>query len=398
MVDSPAAAPYTSAVTDPRNLYSTWVEVELEVIEANTRRLTALTKAAVMAVVKANAYGHGAIAVAQAAARGGAGWFGVARAEEALDLRAAGIGLPILVLGPAPTDRLPALIAAGVSLTVSDEVQIDAAARAARDQQATAKIQLKLDSGMNRLGAAPEAAVSLARRMGQHPGLSFEGAFTHFARADEGVPRPVHRQLEQFEHALSALSSAGVRPPLIHAANSAATLGWPETHFDLVRVGIALYGLRPSPAAPLPAGLQPALEWKTQLTRIRSVPPGEGISYGHEYVTRTTERIGTVLVGYADGLRRVAGNQLLVGGVQVPMVGRVCMDFCMVQLDRVPGAKEGDEAVIIGSQGDTRLSAEQVADRWGTINYEVTCGIAARVPRLNVPERTVWRPPGSGTQ
>jgi alanine racemase len=176
-----------------------------------------------------------------------------------------------------------------------------------------------------------------------------------------------------------------VRPPLIHAANSAATLGWPETHFDLVRVGIALYGLRPSPAAPLPAGLQPALEWKTQLTRIRSVPPGEGISYGHEYVTRMTERIGTVPVGYADGLRRVAGNQLLVGGVEVPVVGRVCMDFCMVQLDRVPGAKEGDEAVIIGSQGDSRLSAEQVADRWGTINYEVTCGIGARVPRIYSP-------------
>jgi alanine racemase len=372
-------------VTDPRNLYSTWVEVDLRVIEANSRRLTALTKAAVMAVVKANAYGHGAIPVAQAAARGGASWLGVARAEEALDLRSAGIGLPILVLGPAPIERLAALIAAGVSLTVSDEDQIDAAARAARDQQATATVQLKLDSGMNRLGAAPEAAVSLARRIREHPSLSFEGVFTHFARADEGVPAPVKRQRELFEHALSALSSAGVRPPLIHAANSAATLGWPGTHYDLVRVGIALYGLRPSPAAPLPAGLQPALEWKTQLTRIRSVPPGEGISYGHDYVTRTTERIGTVPVGYADGLRRVAGNQLLVGGVQVPVVGRVCMDFCMVQLDRVPGAKEGDEAVIIGSQGESRLSAEQVADRWGTINYEVTCGIGARVPRVYSP-------------
>ncbi len=368
-------------MTDPRNRYSTWVEVDLGVIEANARQLTALTKATVMAVVKANAYGHGAVPVAQAAARGGASWLGVARAEEALELRSAGIGLPILILGPAPVAQLAALIAAGASLTVTDEVQIDAAALAARDQQATAKVQLKLDSGMNRLGAPPEAAVNLARRIQQQPSLSFEGVFTHFARADEGMPEPVQRQVERFEQALSALVSAGLRPPLAHAANSAAALSWPGTHYDLVRVGIALYGLRPSPAAPLPAGLRPALEWKTQLTRIRSVPPGEGVSYGHAYVTRRTERIGTVPVGYADGLRRAAGNQLLVGGVPVPVVGRVCMDFCMLQLDRVPGANEGDEAVIIGAQDRTRLSAEQVADRWGTINYEVTCGIGARVPR-----------------
>ncbi|MGH2619416.1 MAG: alanine racemase, partial [Anaerolineales bacterium] len=228
-------------------------------------------------------------------------------------------------------------------------------------------------------------AAGLARRIREHPGLSFEGVFTHFARADEGVPEPVQRQIERFEQALGGLSSAGLRPRLVHAANSAATLGWPATHSDLVRVGIALYGLRPAPGAPLPTGLLPALQWKSQLTRIRSVPPGEGISYGHDYVTRQTERIGTIPVGYADGLRRTAGNQLLVGGVPVPVVGRVCMDYCMVQLDRVPGASEGDEVVIIGTQGASRLSAEQLADRWGTINYEVTCGIGARVPRIYGP-------------
>ncbi|MGH2621537.1 MAG: alanine racemase, partial [Anaerolineales bacterium] len=157
-------------MSDPRNRYSTWVEVDLGIIEANARRLTELTQAAVMAVVKANAYGHGAIPVAEAAARGGASWLGVARAEEALELRAAGIGLPILVLGPVPVEQLAGLIAAGVSLTVSDEAQVDAAAKAARDQQASAKVQLKLDSGMNRLGAPPEAASGLARRIREHPG------------------------------------------------------------------------------------------------------------------------------------------------------------------------------------------------------------------------------------
>jgi len=372
-------------VPDPRKRYSTWVEVDLGIIEANARRLTALSPAKLMAVVKANGYGHGALPVAQAAARGGASWLGVARAEEALELRAGGIGLPILVLGPAPVEQLAALIAAGVSLTVGDEAQVDAAAWAAGEQQAIAKVQLKLDSGMNRLGAPPEAAAGLARRMQDHASLSFEGVFTHFARADEGVREPVQRQVVRFEQALTALSSAGLRPPLVHAANSAATLSWPETHFDLVRVGIALYGLRPAPAVPLPPGLKPALQWKSQLTRIRSVPPGEGISYGHAYVTRQTERIGTVPVGYADGLRRTTGNQLLVGGMPAPVVGRVCMDFCMVQLDRVAGASEGDEVVLIGTQGESRLSAEQLADRWGTINYEVICGIGARVPRIYGP-------------
>ena len=370
---------------DPRHRYSTWVEVDLGIIEANARQLTARSRTALMAVVKANGYGHGAIPVAQAAARGGASWLVVARAEEALELRAAGIGLPILVLGPVPVEQLTGLIGADVSLTVTDEAQIDAAALAARDQRATASVQLKLDSGMNRLGAPPEAAVTLGRRIQAHPSLKFEGTFTHFARADEGVPEPIQRQVERFEQALAALNSAGLRPPLIHAANSAAALGWPATNYDLIRVGIALYGLRPRPAAPLPAGLHPALEWKTQLTRIRSVPPGEGVSYGHDYLTRQTERIGTVPVGYADGLRRTTGNQLLVGGVPVPVVGRVCMDFCMVQLDQAPDANEGDEAVIIGVQGKSRISAEQVAEQWGTINYEVTCGIGPRVPRVYSP-------------
>jgi alanine racemase len=369
----------------PELRYPTWVEVDLGVLEANTRRLAGLTKAEVMAVVKANAYGHGAVPVARAAARGGASWLGVARAEEALELREAGLDLPILVLGPVPAEPLPAVVAAGVSLTVGDEDQIAAAAQAGRDQRTRAKVQLKLDTGMNRLGAPPEAAVELARRIGGEPALEFEAVFTHFARADEGAEEPVLAQARRFDQALAALRSAGVAPPRAHAANSAATLDWPQTHYDLVRVGIAMYGLRPSPAVRLPEGVLPALAWKARLVRLQSVPAGEGVSYGHDYRTRAVERIGTVPVGYADGLRRTSGNQMLIGGVPVPVVGRVCMDYCMVQLDRVPAARAGDEAVIIGTQSDRRMSAEQVAERWGTINYEVTCGIGPRVPRVYRP-------------
>ncbi|MEK7683044.1 MAG: alanine racemase [Chloroflexota bacterium] len=369
---------------DPSRQHSTWVEIDLAAIEANARRLTKLTRAQLMAVLKANAYGHGAVEVARSAERGGATWVGVARADEAIELRKAGLAIPILVLGPAPSERLAELISNRVSLTVGDADQIRAAAAAARAQHAIANVHLKLDTGMNRLGAPPEAALDLAHLLQQEAAIHFEGLFTHFARADETEGEPIREQVERFELVLTALSGAGLRPPLVHAANSAATLTWPETHYDMVRVGILLYGLQPSPVVALPAGLLPAMQWKTQLTRVRSLPAGEGVSYGHDYVTQREERIGTVPVGYADGLRRVDANQVLVSGVRVPVVGRVCMDLRMLQLDHAPQAKPGDEVVLIGSQGQNRISAEQLAERWGTINYEVTCGIGARVPRIYV--------------
>ena len=369
---------------ETREQHSTWVEIDLAAIEANARRLAGVTRASLMAVVKANGYGHGAVETAKAAGRGGASWLGVARADEALELRQAGVGLPILVLGPAPGGRLAELIANGVSLTVGDLDHIRAAAAAARAQNAIAKVHLKLDTGMNRLGAPPEAAVELAQRLRHEAAIHFEGVFTHFARADETEGGPIARQIERFEQALTALSAAGFRPALVHAANSGATLNWPETHYDMVRVGILLYGLQTSLAVPLPSGLRPALQWKTQLARVRTLPPGAGVSYGHDYVTQREERIGTIPVGYADGLRRVDGNQVLVNGERVPVVGRVCMDLCMLQLDRVPRAGEGDEVVLIGPQGQHRISAEEIAEEWGTINYEVTCGIGPRVPRIYV--------------
>ncbi len=170
---------------------------------------------------------------------------------------------------------------------------------------------------------------------------------------------------------------------MLHAANSAASLFQPDSRFDLVRPGIAIYGLHPSRERPLTDDFKAALSWKAVLSQVKTLPPGRGVSYGHTYVTQNDESIGTVPVGYADGYRRIAGNQVLVGGKRVPVIGRVCMDQVSVQLDEVPGAKAGDEVVLIGSQGDARISAEEVADRWGTINYEVVCGLAARVPRIN---------------
>ena len=380
-MDIQTSAPYTSIV-DLRKELATWVEIDLSAIEGNARALVATTDAQLMAVVKANGYGHGAVETARAAAQGGASWFGVARPDEALELRHSAIKEPILVLSPVPAGSLDKLIRQDVSITVGDRDQINAAASAAQSQGMRARVHLELDTGMSRIGARPEEAVSLGRELSNLDSVSFEGVFTHFARADELDVRPAREQLERFNGALAELEAADLRPPLAHAANSAATLALPEAQLDMVRVGIALYGLQPSKDQPLPAEFLPALQWKSRLTRVRDLPAGTGVSYGHDYVTKTKERIGTFPVGYADGLRRTRGNQVLVGSRQVPVVGRVCMDLSMMRLDPVPGAEVGDEVVLIGSQGDTTITADQVADRWDTINHEVTCGISRRVPRL----------------
>ena len=385
-MDIQTSAPYTSAV-DPRNQYATWVEVDLAAIEGNARALVASTDAHLMAVVKANGYGHGAVETARAAALGGATWFGVARPEEALELRDSGIKEPILVLSPSPKGTLDQLLARDISITVDDRDHIEAVASAAQSQGLKAKVHLKLDTGMSRIGARPEEAASLAGELRDLDSVSLDGLFTHFARADELEAASAREQLERFNVALAELEDADLRPAMVHAANSAATITLPEAHFDMVRVGIALYGLQPSKEWSLPEDFRPALQWKSQLTRVRNLPAKTGVSYGHEYVTGSEERIGTFPVGYGDGLRRIPGNQVLIGSKQVPVVGRICMDLSMMQLDSVPDANVGDEVVLIGGQGDTSISAEQVADRWGTINYEVTCGISQRVPRLvNYPD------------
>lgn len=363
--------------------HSTWVEVDLKVIESNVRSFTALTQAQVMAVVKANGYGHGALPVAQAALRGGARWCAVARLSEALELRAGGLECPILLLGLTTPPEMAHAVRSRISMTVWREEQILQAADAARRAGAPARLHLKVDTGMSRLGVQPEAALELAKSLSARDGVRFEGLFTHFARADERDPATTDRQVERFRAVLHAFREAGLEPALVHAANSAATLKRPDQHYDLVRVGIALYGLHPSPETRLPDQIRPALAWKTQLSHVKLLPTGRGVSYGHVYNTTKEERIGTLPVGYADGFRRVPGNEVLVRGRRVPVVGRVCMDQCLVQLDQVPEASVGDEVVLIGFQGDERISAEEVAARWGTINYEVVCGIGARVPRIS---------------
>jgi len=361
---------------------TTWVDVDLAAIARNVQRARQITGTEVLAVVKANAYGHGAAPVARAALRGGAGWLAVARLEEGLDLRQRGLQAPILLLGYIPPAQVESAVREELSLTVWTAAQVAQAARVAGQVGKRARLHLKVDTGMSRLGAPPDEAFTLAEQIAAQQNLAFEGVFTHFARADERDPRPTNEQVQRFSGLLQRLEAAHLRPPWVHAANSAATLYRPQAHFDLIRLGIAMYGLHPSKEVPLPADFRPALSWKSVLSHVKTVPPGRGISYGHRYVTTRHERIGTVPVGYADGLRRLDGNIVLVGGRRVPVIGRVCMDQITVQLDAVPQAAVGDEVVLIGAQGDERITAEEVAEIWGTINYEVVCAIGARVPRL----------------
>ena len=361
---------------------STWVEVDLGAVRQNISLLKQITGVTVMAVVKANAYGHGLVETARAALLGGAGWCGVARTEEALALRQAGIRAPILVTGYTAEERLAEAIDSGISLTVYAPEQAEIFSDAARNSPARLKVHAKIDTSMGRLGVFPEQGLPLIRRLNQLPGLEVEGVFTHLASADEPQNPSTGIAIDRFQQLLGELDAAKLRPPLVHAANSATALYLPRGRFDMVRCGISIYGLHPSAEAPLPPGFRAALAWKARLTSIKTLPPGHGIGYNARYVTTRHESIGTVSAGYADGFRRRLGNFVLVNGQRVPVVGGVCMDQFMVQLDQVPEARMGDEVVLIGQQGDALITAEEVAAAWGTVNYEVVCGLAARVNRF----------------
>jgi alanine racemase len=361
---------------------STWIEIDLEAIRQNVTRLRKIAGVPVMAVVKANGYGHGIVEAARAGLEGGAAWCGVARIEEALVLRQAGIQAPILVTGYTSPLRVAEAVSGGIVLSVYDRELAGAYSAIAMKMHAHLRVHAKVDTSMGRLGVFPEDGVQFLYWLSEQRGLDVEGIFTHFASADEPKKPGTQAAIKLFKELLDELEMAGLRPPLVHASNSAATLYYPQARFGLVRCGIAMFGLHPSSDAPLPEGFRPALSWKARLVSVKTLPPGHGVGYNARYVTSKAERIGTIAVGYADGFRRRLGNCVLVDGQLVPVAGGVCMDQCMLELDRVGQARVGDEVVLIGRQGETVLSAEEVAAAWGTVNYDVVCGLAVRVPRF----------------
>jgi alanine racemase len=373
------------ATADPRRW--AWVEVDLGAIAANVGVLIeTVAPAALWAVVKADAYGHGAAPVARTVLEAGAEGLCVALVPEGAALRQAGIVAPVLVLAEQPEAQLDELVRWHLAATAYSHDHVDALAREAREALGpTIGVHLKVDTGMHRVGAAPEEIVPLAQRLLTHPELHWAGLWTHLARADEPDVPTTDRQLALLDDVLDQLEAAGLTPPLVHAANSAAGLAWPAARRDLVRAGIAVYGLTPGPGVrELCADLEPALSLRARVSHVRRLPAGEGISYGHRTVLERDATIATLPLGYADGVpRRLSelGGEVLVGRRRRPLAGVVTMDQLMVDCgdDEV---EVGDEVVLIGRQGTEEIRVEDWARLLGTIPYEIVCALGPRLPRL----------------
>lgn len=378
-----------------------WAEVDLAAIRHNIKVVRAAVQPAqIWSVVKADGYGHGAVAVATAALESGATGLCVALVQEGVQLREAGIEAPILVLSEQPDSELDALVTHGLTATVYSAVGIRAlATHAERVGLANVAVHLKIDTGMHRVGVDPDEAVQLALSINALAQLRLEGAFTHLAVADESDARSNDRQLDVFDQVLDDLWLAGVRLPLIHAANSAAALGITRARFDLVRLGIAMYGIAPGPGvAELCSDLRPALSLKACVSFVRPVAAGESVSYGLRHTFMRDTNVATIPIGYADGVPRrlfATGAVVLIGGRRCPIVGVVTMDQLMVDCGDFPVAR-GDEVVLIGSQtgprGDEWISVEDWAQRLDTIGYEVVCGITKRIERRHLFASSVQDP------
>lgn len=373
--------------------HAVWCEVDTAALAENVREFRRLVGPAVRltVAVKANAYGHGLVTAGRAFLAGGADWLCVHALEEARALRQAGIQAPIYVLGPVLLDDLAEAVALDLRLVVYNEATIDRLAALG----APARLHLKLETGNHRQGVEHEEALALAARIARVPGLELEGVASHFANIEDTTDHRYARyQLGRFEETVQALRAAGHAVPIRHISNSAATLLWPDQSFEMVRLGIAAYGLWPSKETRIAAALsqqagavlRPGLTWKTRISQIKSVSEGAAIGYGGTYVTSRPTRLAILPVGYADGYDRGLGGvaHVLVGGRRAPVRGRVCMNIIMVDVTDGPTPALEEEVVLLGRQGDEVITADQVATWAGTIHYEVVARIGTHVPRLGV--------------
>lgn len=363
------------------------VVVDLSAIRHNVRQLVALAEPArTMVVVKANGYGHGAVSVAEVALEAGAHGLCVALVQEGVELRCAGIEAPILVLSEQPREQLGELVAHGLIATVYSVSSIDAIADEARRRDVVGQeVHLKVDTGMNRVGARPDAAVELGGRvLARSPQLSLGGVFTHLACADDRDSPVTQQQVRRFDAVIEQLRRAGIDPGWLHIANSAGTLAHPDTRRDMVRVGIAAYGIAPDPSLDsLCRALRPALRLASRVSFVKRVAAGEAVSYGHRHRFDRDTTVATVPIGYADGVPRrlsAVGGEVLVGGRRRPIVGVVTMDQLMVDMGDDACAID-DEVVLIGSQGEQTITANDWGSALGTIGYEIVCGMSARLAR-----------------
>lgn len=364
----------------------TWAEIDLDAIAENVRAFKRHTgeKVEIMAVVKANAYGHGAIQVAQAALQAGATRLAVHRMIEGVELRKAGINAPILIMGYTPSSGVEQIIRWQLTPSLITFEFAEALSSQAVSSGSQTAVHIKVDSGMNRYGLLPSEVLGFSQLLLKLPGIHLEGLFTHFATADWNDQTYVRRQLADFNAVVAVLQANQIQIPILHAANSAATMKLPEAHFNAVRIGIAMYGMDPSYEWPPVFELHPAMAIKSLVSRVKDLPAGAGISYGRTFITEKPMQAALVPVGYGDGFQRVLSNkgEVLIHGQRARILGRVCMDQFVVDISGISGVKQDDEVVILGSQGNAFIRAEEIAQLAGTINYEVTTSILPRVTRV----------------
>ena len=360
-----------------------WVEVDLGAIRHNIGAIRRLLRPStqLMSVVKADGYGHGAVAVARTALAAGASWLAVATVEEGIQLQRAGIDAPILLFSPAICkEEIEAAAEHRLQPTVCT---IDQARRFSEARLGPIRMHLKVDTGMSRLGVGWQEAEELLSAMGALPNVTVAGLYSHLATADAVDPTTTREQCERFATLVTTLQQHRLRPPLVHLANSAATLMFPDTHYNLVRIGLAQYGLYPDTHFQTVIALRPALSLKARIIFVKTVPPETGVSYGHTFRTERRTRLATVAIGYGDGIFRALSNRIdvLVRGRRARQVGTITMDQCLIDVTDVPEAGEGDITTLLGQDGEESISVAEWADQLGTIPYEILTALSPRLPR-----------------
>ena len=360
-----------------------WAEIDLGAIAHNVGQIRKVTTGStqICAVLKADAYGHGAIKVAEAVLQAGADKLAVATVSEALELRQAGFKVPILLLGYTPASQAAMVVDYDITQTIYSMDSAQALSGAAAAAGKIVNVHIKIDTGMGRIGIRPEDAGTFAEAVSALPGIKVEGVFSHFATADSDDKAFAYEQYQRFMEGLQYIKAKGIEIPIRHIANSAAILDLPHTHLDMVRPGIILYGLWPSNEMNQSIELRPAMKFKAQVGFIKNMAAHTSVSYGRSYFTHRPTRIATLPVGYADGWSRLLTSkaQVMVRGQRAPLVGRVCMDQCMIDVSHIPDVAEGDETLLFGGAD---LPVEEIAALMGTINYEIVCMVGKRVPRL----------------
>ena len=375
----------------------TWIEVNLDAIAQNVRNIKQLIgeKKELMAVVKGNAYGHDILEVSSVVLNNGATQLAVARLEEGIFLRKAGITVPILILGLTLKQQAELLVSYNITPTVCEYEMIEKLSESAIKEDKVVKVHLKVDTGMGRIGIFPNHILDFVKKVKALKNIEIEGIFTHFSVADEKDKTYTEEQFKKFIEVLTILEKEGIKIPVKHVGNSATLLDLPYMWLDLVRPGISIYGLYPSREVQKTVKLIPAHSFKTRIVFLKELPAGECISYGRTYATtKRRTKIASLPIGYADGYNRLLSNQgeVLVRGRRFPVIGRVCMDQCMIDVTNLPQVKIGDEVVLWGRQGQEEITVEEIAEKIGTINYEIVhMPDKKRVPKLFIKDGKPWK-------